>query len=94
MNYYSDKTTVKRVSHQQINLNQLKHLDEQLEILRKELNTLDLIQAITESTSQLCFSTDDETEEYIIDRQINEEFYLQIANDLTNAANHLNKEIV
>lgn len=54
-NFHSEKLNKQ---DQYIHLPQLKELDEQLEILLKEMNSLELIAAITESTSKLCFDSD------------------------------------
>lgn len=96
-NYFSDRVIKQPL--QEIHLHQMRDLDEQLEILRKELNNLELIEAITESTSQLVFSMedmDDTGNETVLNKKenIDLEFYRTIEEDLRKASANLKSALI
>lgn len=96
-NYHTEQKSPPVICY--YNLSSLKEIDDQIEILKKELNSLDLIEAIAKSTSQLCLN---EVENEIkashlsgdgIDNHNSDGFYDEISRELNEISRFISHEL-
>ena len=80
------------ITEDKLNLPSLKELDDKISQLKKELKALDIMENLTEQTSQLCFHNDTQIDPSLIEQanQVNKEFYEEIEAKLQMAEEALN----
>ena len=80
------------ITHPTKKLHSLKELDDKISQLKKELKALDIMENLTEQTSQLCFQNDTQIDPSLIEQtnQVNKEFYEEIEAKLQMAEEALN----
>ena len=80
------------ITDDKLNLPSLKELDDKISQLKKELKALDIMENLTEQTSQLCFQNDTQIDPSLIEQanQVNKEFYEEIEAKLQMAEEALN----